>query len=156
MRIGPIFLAMKSRELEGCQFICEFQLRAGERAEGGMEEGREGDLPAVHIFHTHDDVAFIEEGPVERDDVRRMALVHDMQLSHNLLPHRRLYVYMDNLRHPQLAINPAPPLPRAAQPSPTYLLGHHRLCGRVDDHADGPAVPRAQFIDHFQVLCSKV
>lgn len=63
----------------------------------GREGGRDEVLPAVHIFHTHDDVAFIKEGPVEGDDIRRMALVHDVQLSHNLFPHRRFQVYVDNL-----------------------------------------------------------
>lgn len=94
MRIGPIFLAMESRDLDGVSGSAEFQ-----RWEGGRDEV----LPAVHIFHTHDDVSFIEEGPVEGDDVRRMALVHDVQLSHNLFPHRRFQVYVDNL-HTQLAL----------------------------------------------------
>lgn len=77
----------------GCQRVCRIS----------MMGRRDEVLPAVHIFHAHDDVSFIEEGPVEGDDVRRMALVHDVQLSHNLFPHRRFQVYVDNL-HAQLAL----------------------------------------------------
>lgn len=46
--------------------------------------------PLVHEFHAHVDAWLIEEDTEKVDDVGRVAFVHDLQLSEDLLPNGRL------------------------------------------------------------------
>lgn len=55
-------------------------------------------IPAVHILHTKNNVSrFVLEGSVKGDDVRGIAVMPDLQLAQDLLPHILLGVYADNL-----------------------------------------------------------
>lgn len=55
-------------------------------------------LPNVHVLHTHDHVVVgIEEGTVKGDNVFAMAVVHDLEFSHNTLAHFSLGFHVDNL-----------------------------------------------------------
>ena len=51
----------------------------------------------VHELHTYANIRIGEVGAVEGDDVGRMTVVHDLQLSQNLLAHRWLRVNEHNL-----------------------------------------------------------
>mgnify|MGYP004501396865 CR=1 FL=1 len=45
-------------------------------------------LPHVHVLHAHDNIArVVLEGAIEVDNVGRVALVHDAQLSHDAFPY---------------------------------------------------------------------
>ena len=54
----------------------------------------------VHELHADADVGVGEERAVEGDDVLGVAVVHDLQLAQDLLPHGRLSVNEHNLCHP--------------------------------------------------------
>ena len=56
------------------------------------------DLPAVHVLHTHDDIArVVEERAVEVDNIRVAAVVHDVELSDDLFPYILLGFHVDDL-----------------------------------------------------------
>ena len=43
-------------------------------------------IPAIHVFHTENNIScVVRKGAVECDDVWRVAVVADLQLSNNLL-----------------------------------------------------------------------
>ena len=51
----------------------------------------------IHELHADADIGVGNERAVEGDDVVRMAVVHDLELSEDLLPHGRLCVDQNNL-----------------------------------------------------------
>ena len=51
----------------------------------------------IHKLHADANVRIRQESAVERDDVSRVAIVHDVKLAQDLLSHRRLRVDEDNL-----------------------------------------------------------
>ena len=51
----------------------------------------------VHELHTYADVGVGDERAIEGDDVARMAVMHDLQLTEDLFPHGRLRVNQHNL-----------------------------------------------------------
>lgn len=90
-------------------------------------------IPAVHIFHAHGHVVgLVHEGAIEGDDVWRIALVHDLELSHDSLPH--LLFGFD-----------------------VYdLAGHNDVPGLMPHLADGAAIARPQLFHDLQVLAVPV
>lgn len=54
-------------------------------------------LPYVHVFHTIGDLALVQEGAIERDNIGMVAIVHDLKLAQDLLPDSRLGIDMDHL-----------------------------------------------------------
>ena len=55
-------------------------------------------LPAIHIFHTHTNLHIHHESSIEGDNIRRAAVMHDLQLSQNLLPHCLFLLDVDYLQ----------------------------------------------------------
>lgn len=51
----------------------------------------------VHVFHANADVRVSQECAPERNDVFRVAVVHDLELAQNLLPYGRLRIDENNL-----------------------------------------------------------
>lgn len=59
---------------------------------------RERDLPRVHVFHTHDDVAVrICKCTIKGNNKRRGAVLHDVKLPHDSFPHFLVLVDMNDL-----------------------------------------------------------
>lgn len=57
------------------------------------------DLPNIAILHTHNDVAnVIHEGPKERNYIRRIAFVHNLQLPNYSLANFLLCFDVNDLR----------------------------------------------------------
>lgn len=57
-----------------------------------------GFLPAVHVLHAKYDISgFVLEGSVECDDLGRIAVVADLELSENLLSYVLLCIDSDDL-----------------------------------------------------------
>lgn len=55
-------------------------------------------IPAVHVLHAHNHVTGImEECSVERYNIWRGTVMHDVELSNNLLPYVFLGLYVDDL-----------------------------------------------------------
>lgn len=77
-------------------------MRGKTRTRGEEEEAEKEtkNSPRVHVFHTHANVWLSEVSAVEADDVGAIAFVQDLQLSQNLLSHRRFRIDKDDfLRH---------------------------------------------------------
>lgn len=59
--------------------------------------GGRGHLPNVHVLHAVRNLAVVQKGAVEGDNVGVVAVVHDLELAKDLLPHCRLCVNVDDL-----------------------------------------------------------
>ena len=53
----------------------------------------------VHKLHANADVGIGQKRAVKRDDVLRVAIMHDLQFAEDLLAHRRFRVDEDDLPH---------------------------------------------------------
>lgn len=85
----------------------ESQSHTRRRARGRFQHRCDGDenkrvappdSPSVHVLHADADVWVGEEGAVEGNDVIRLAVMHDLELAQDLLPHRRFSVNQDKLQ----------------------------------------------------------
>jgi hypothetical protein len=86
MRTGPKSFDIRSSELQD-----------GVRGVSACSQSI-GSSPAVHVLHAHNDIpSIVEEGTVKGHYIRRVAVMHDMQLAHNLLPHLSLGIDVDDL-----------------------------------------------------------
>lgn len=110
------------------------------------------DLPAVHVLHTHNDIARgIEECAMKRDNVRVAAVVHDLELADDLFSYVLLGFDVDDLGILQSCrLQNSPTVPRY------YLSRHDDLGGGMHDLADGSSIPRAKLFQHDQILAPKV
>ena len=50
-----------------------------------------------HVFHAYRNFAVEIIGTEETDDIRRVTVVEDLQLAHDLIPHGRLDLQMNQL-----------------------------------------------------------
>lgn len=101
-------------------------------------------LPAIHVFHAHNDISLVEESPVEGHDVRRMTFVHNRQLAEDLFPHGRLRIDMNNLCT-------STAIPSSIITGSPYLLRHNRPRGLMYNLTHLPTIPRAQILNKIQI-----
>ena len=52
---------------------------------------------SIHVLDAYANVGFRQKGPIRRDDVRRVALVEDLEFSNDLLADGWFGVYKDDL-----------------------------------------------------------
>lgn len=109
------------------------------------------DLPHVHVLHTHDDIAgVVLECAVEVDNVGRVALVHDAQLSYDAFPYFVFGFNVDDLRlSASLLLLCGPCLWTTG----AYLPRHDNLGSGVLNLADCASVSRTQFPQDDQIFC---
>lgn len=92
----------------------------------------------------------LEVGAVEGDNVRRAAVVHDLELAEDLSSYRGLGVDVHELSSPQSAELLSPGRSRA------HLSSHDELGRDVDGFRYGPSIARSQIAQELQVLRMQV
>ena len=116
--------------------------RAGCMSDIDFTYARGLDLPAIHVFHTHDDIArVVEEGTVEGHNVRVAAVMHDLKLPNDLFPYILLCFDVDDLQ-PTSTSDPKSRLLLFR----SHLSCHYNLRSCMHDLAYSPSIPRTELL----------